>query len=84
MKDVWKVLTGGFLSGYRTEAAGVGIFLTGLISWLMGDITLAALGDNIQTMLAGLGVVGARGVIGELVKAVKAMTDAGVGKPPSA
>lgn len=83
MSFIWQLLTGGFLKGKRTELAGIGMFALGLAQWLGGDITLATLGDHAATMLGGLGVVGARGVIGELVKAVQALQSAGVGKPPA-
>lgn len=81
MNVIWTALTGGFLKGKRTELAGLGIFLHGLIGWLMGDITLATFGENVDQMLIGFGVVGARGAIEQLIKAIGALQAAGVGKP---
>ncbi len=82
MDKIWKLITAGPLKGYRTEMAGVGVFLHGLVDWLSGAITLETFGDNVDSMLLGLGIVGARGAIDKVVNAINALSGQKPVEPP--
>ena len=51
------ILTGGFLAGYRTYVIGAALAIQALAFWAVGDMTLSALVEEIDTILGGLGLM---------------------------
>ncbi len=60
MNALTSLLTGGFLSGYRTYILGFLIFAQAVASWALGDLTLSQLLDQLPELLGGLGLMSLR------------------------
>lgn len=70
MTALFKLLTAAPLKDYRTQVLGGLVFLTGLANWLVGDVTLVELLQNLPAMVGGLGL----STLGAKVNNVKAET----------
>ena len=53
-------LSGGFLKGYRTYIMGGLLALQALLSWGLGDTSLAELLNQLPEIFAGLGLMSLR------------------------
>lgn len=51
-----KILLGGFMKGYRTQVLGVSAFVSFIVSYLVGDMTLTDLIKHVPDMLIALGI----------------------------
>jgi hypothetical protein len=71
------ILTGGFLAGYRTYIFGGLAALTPVLHYLAGDIGLADLLAQGDTIMTGLGLMSLRAsvtpILGLLSKVAKSM-----------
>lgn len=56
MSLILKLLSGGFLAGYRTQVLGILLALQAIVDWLLGDTTLTELFKQLPEILAGLGL----------------------------
>jgi hypothetical protein len=72
------VLSGGFLKGYKTYLAGVGLIVVGVSKYLSGDETLAQFvtGGDLLTILGGLGFVGVKSALAAHTADVSAVLSA--------
>ena len=68
-----KILTGGFLAGYRTYILGFGLAAQGLGSWLAGDITLVQFAGQLPEILGGLGFMSLRAGVSKYLPALQAL-----------
>jgi hypothetical protein len=76
MNILTTLITGGFLKGYRTYLLGALIAAQAVVSWLIGDLTLPALLEQLPEILGGLGLNALRaGVASETVRAAAARTE---------
>lgn len=57
---MWHILSGGFLSGYRTYVLGALMALQALGSWAVGDMSLVELINQLPEILGGLGLMALR------------------------
>ena len=55
-----KILTGGFLKGYRTYILGALLVAQAAASYAVGDLSFQAFTDQLPELLAGLGLWTAR------------------------
>lgn len=53
--NIFGILTGGFLSGYRSQVLGVLFALQALASYLVGDTSLIGLMEQLPEIIGGLG-----------------------------
>lgn len=60
-----KLLTGGFLAGYRTYLLGGLLVLQALINFAVGDIGLTELATQLPEILGGLGLMALRAGVAE-------------------
>ena len=65
MEFFTKLLTGGFLAGYRTYLLGFLIFAQAAVQWAIGDSSGAEFLSKLPEMLAGLGLMTLRAGIDE-------------------
>ena len=56
MSAFFKLLTAAPLKDYRTQVLGGLVFATGVANWLVGDLTMAELLQNLPAMVGGLGL----------------------------
>jgi hypothetical protein len=72
------VLSGGFLKGYKTYLAGVGLIVVGVSKYLSGDETLSQFvtGGDLLTILGGLGFVGVKSALAAHAADVSAVLNA--------
>jgi hypothetical protein len=63
MNWLTSLLTGGFLSGYRTYVLGLLVAAQAVASWALGDMTLSQLLDQLPEILGGLGLMSLRAAV---------------------
>lgn len=74
------ILTGGFLAGFRTYLLGALVALQAVISWAVGDLSLAELIEQLPEILGGLGLMSLRaGVANTLADLARELANT---KPP--
>jgi hypothetical protein len=76
MKLFTSLLTGGFLRGYRTYLLGFALALTGLVQYLVGDMSFAQLLDRLPEILGGLGLASLRAGVQTILPALEAVLGA--------
>lgn len=70
------LLAGGFASGYRTYVLGFLIALQAVVSWAVGDASMAELIEQLPEILAGLGLMTVRaGIASTLADLVREISN---------
>lgn len=54
------IITGGFLKGYRSYILGALLIVQAVASWMVGDLGLVGLIDQLPEILAGMGILTAK------------------------
>ena len=65
-----KILTGGFLAGYRTYLIGGLLALQAVVQWAAGDLTLVQLIGQAPEILGGLGLMSLRASVTKVLEAL--------------
>lgn len=73
-----KLLSGGFLAGYRTYLIGFGLAAQALGLWLAGDLALSDFLARLPEILGGMGLMALRAGVDKAVKVLVALEAAGV------
>lgn len=63
MDILTKLLTGGFLAGYRTYLLGAIVAIQAVAGWAMGDMTLPQLLEQLPEIAGGLGLMSLRAAV---------------------
>jgi hypothetical protein len=63
MNVLTSLLTGGFLAGYRTYILGGIVAIQAVAGWVLGDMTLTQLLDQLPEILGGLGLMSLRAAV---------------------
>lgn len=64
MALILKLISGGFLAGYRTYLMGGLLAGQSVVAWVVGGTTLAELVAQLPEILAGLGLMSLRAGVG--------------------
>jgi|APSaa5957512622_1039677.scaffolds.fasta_scaffold456967_2 hypothetical protein len=62
-----KLITGGFLSGYRTYLLGFVMAAQAFVGWAIGDMALVELVGILPELLAGLGLMSLRASVSRVI-----------------